>query len=300
MRPRTQRIHRSALAAAAAVVAAFAAAVPAQAAFPGGNGRIAFANQTFDASGRFVRSNIETANADGTARALLPTCRRTRSCQSGTPNWSPSGAMLAFATLTRLGTVTANGSDVDRFRRRTLHDGEPAWAPDGSRLAFTGQPQSTDPNNVFILGCGACAVAELTFRGGIQPAWSSTDRVAFTRRGNIYTMASDAKRAKRLTFKGGTQADWSPHASKLAFVRRGNIYIVRRSGKGLKKITGKGGTDPVWSPNGKQLAFVRGGSIYVVGTNKRGLGQLAAPQALVPLTAGESVRLASPSWQPTH
>jgi hypothetical protein len=45
---------------------------------------------------------------------------------------------------------------------------------------------------------------------------------------------------------------------------------------------------------------VRSGSIYVVGTDKRGLGQLAGPQPLVPLTAGQSVRLASPSWQPTH
>jgi Tol biopolymer transport system component len=300
MRSRTKRIHLSAVAGAAAIVAASAAAVPAQAAFPGGNGRVAFANQTFDASGRLVRSNIETVNPDGTARALFRTCRRTRSCQSGSPSWSPSGAMLAFATQTRLGTARADGSDVDRFRRRTLHDGEPAWAPDGSRLAFTGQPRSADPVNVFILGCGSCAVGELTFRGGSQPAWSSTDRVAFTRRGNIYTMRSDAKRAKRLTFKGGTQADWSPHASKLAFVRKGNVYIVRRTGKGLKKITGKGGTDPAWSPDGKQLAFVRSGSVYVVGTDKRGLRQLTAPQPLVPLAAGESVRLASPSWQPTH
>lgn len=300
VRPKTNRLHLSALAGVVAIVAAFAAAVPAQAAFPGGNGRVAFANQTFDASGRLVRSNLETVNPDGTARAFFRTCRRTRSCQSGSPSWAPNGALLAFATQSRLGTARVDGSNVDRFPRRTLDDGEPAWAPDSSRLAFAGQPRSTDPVNVFILGCGSCTVVELTFRGGSQPSWSSTDLVAFTRRGNIYTMSSTAKRAKRLTFKGGSQADWSPHASKLAFVRRGNIYIVRRSGKGLKKITGMGGTDPVWAPNGKQLAFVRRGSIYVIGTDKRGLRQLAAPQPLVPLTAGESVRLASPSWQPTH
>jgi len=300
MTPQTKRARRAATAGVVAAAAALLAAVPAQAAFPGKNGRVAFASQTVDASNQLVRSNIQTVNADGSARVLFGTCRRLRSCRDGSPTWSPTGSMLAFASLTRLGTAAADGSRVDRIRRRTLRDGEPAWAPDGARLAFTGQPRSDAPLNVFILGCPGCALRQLTFRGGTEPTWSSTDRVAFTRKSNLATMGSTATRAKRLTFKGGTQADWSPHGSKLAFVRKGNVYIVRRNGKGLKRITGKGGTDPVWSPNGTQLAFVRGGAIYVVGTDKKGLHQLAAPQPQVPAVPGERVRLASPSWQPVR
>jgi TolB protein len=292
------KLARRACVAGAAVIAAFCVAAPAQASSPGGNGRVAFASQTVNTSGQLVRSYIETVNADGSGRALFGTCRRLRRCRDGSPTWSPNGGMLAFASLTRLGTAAANGSNVVRLRRRTLHDGQPTWAPDGARLAFTGQPRSSDPNNVFILGCPGCALRQLTFRSGTEPSWSSTDRVAFTRNGNLYTMSSTATRAKRLTFKGGSDADWSPHASKLAFVRRGNVYIVRRTGKGLKKITGKGGTQPVWSPDGKQLAFVRAGGIWVVGTDKKGLRQLAAAQLLVPPVSGEQVRLAAPSWQP--
>ncbi len=298
MTPLTNRARKAAAAGVLVMAAALSAAGPAQAAFPGNNGRVAFATQTFNASNQLVRSNIETVNADGSGRALFPTCRRRRTCGDGDPTWSPNGSLLAFASRTRLGTAAATGTNVDRLRRRTRSDGQPAWAPDGTRLAFTGQLSATSPTNVFILGCAGCGITPLTFRGGTESTWSSTNRVAFTRKNNIYTMASTAKRAKRLTFKGGTQADWSPHASKLAFVRKGNIYTVARNGKRLKKITGASGSQPVWSPDAKQLAFVRRGAIWVVGTDKKGLRQVAAPVPVVPLSPGQSVRVAAPSWQP--
>src|SRR5205814_5351620 len=134
-------------------------------------------------SGQLVNSHIETVNADGSVRALFRTCRRLQRCRDGSPTWSPGGSMLAFASLTRLGTAAANGSSVDRLRRRTLHDGEPTWAPDGARLAFTGQAGTTAPMNVFILGCTGCALRQLTHIGATEPAWSSTDLVAFPRNG---------------------------------------------------------------------------------------------------------------------
>jgi Tol biopolymer transport system component len=293
-----KRSGRIACAAAAAVTAVLCAALPAHAAFPGGNGRVAFSSQTLDANGQFVGSQIEAVNPDGSARALLVGCRRARNCNRHDPTWSPNGQVLAFAARDRLGTVQANGSNANVLQRRTIRDGDPAWAADGQRLAFTGVAQANAAENVFILGCPGCGIRQLTFRGGNQPAWSSTDRVAFTRAGNLYTMGSNSTRATRLTYKGGSQADWSPFASKLAFVRAGNVYIVRASGKGLARVTGRGGTQPVWSPDGKQLAFVRAGSIYIVGTDGRGLRQLAALGAPNPPGAGYRVRLVAPSWQP--
>lgn len=257
---------------------------------------MAFANQVFDSSGRLVRSTIETTNADASGRAIFTTCRRLARCRDGDPTWSPAGSLLAFASETRLGIAQANGSGVDRLRRRTVRDGQPAWGPDGQLLAFTGQGQPNAPVNTFILGCTSCGVRQLTFLGATDPAWSSSDRVAFTRAGNLYTVGSSERKARRLTFKGGAQPDWSPHASKLALVRRGNVYIVRRDGRGLDRITGKGATQPVWSPDGKQLAFVRRGAVYVVGADGSGLRLLAAPNAAP--AAGQTVRLAAPSWQP--
>src|SRR5947207_2907391 len=97
----------------AVIAAALLAALPAQAAFPGKNGRVAFSSQTVDASGQLVNSHIETVNADGSVRALFRTCRRLQRCRDGSPTWSPGGSMLAFASLTRLGTAAANGSSVD-------------------------------------------------------------------------------------------------------------------------------------------------------------------------------------------
>ena len=283
---------------AAAVAVALCAAVPAQAAFPGGNGRVVFSSQTLAANGQFLGSQIEGVHPDGSMRAVLVGCRRARNCNRHDPAWSPNGQVVAFGARDRLGTVQASGANVNILQRRTLRDGDPAWAADGQRLAFTGVAQANAAENVFILGCPGCGIRQLTFRGGVQPAWSSTDRVAFTRAGNLYTMASSSTRARRLTYKGGSQADWSPHASKLAFVRRGNVYTVRASGKGLDRVTGAGGTQPVWSPDGKQLAFVRGDAIYVVGADGRGLRLLAAPGAPNPADAGNRVRLVAPSWQP--
>lgn len=293
-----KRTRRIACLAATAAALAVAAASPAQAAFPGGNGRVAFSSQTLAANGQFLGSQIEGVNADGTARAVLVACRRPRNCHRHDPAWSPNGQVLAFAARSRLGTVQASGANVNLLQRRTVRDVDPAWAADGQRLAFNGLTSTNRAENVFILGCPGCGIRQLTFRGGVQPAWSSTDRVAFTRAGNIYTMPSSATRAKRLTYKGGSQADWSPHASKLAFTRRGNVYIVRANGRGLDRITGRGGTQPVWSPDGKQLAFVRAGGIWVVGTDGKRLRQLAAPGPPNPPGAGNRVQLVAPSWQP--
>ena len=132
MTPQRKRARGAAAAGAVVIAAALSAAGPAQAAFPGNNGRVAFSNQTFGTSNQLVRSNIETVNADGSGRVLFPTCRRRRTCGDGDPTWSPKGSLLAFASRTRLGTAAANGSNVDRLRRRTQSDGQPAWAPDGS------------------------------------------------------------------------------------------------------------------------------------------------------------------------
>ena len=103
-----------------AVCVSSGAAVPAQAAFPGGIGRMAF-----DSGG-----NVYTVKADGTGLLQL-----TGDGQSGGPAWSPSGKRIAFSRRGFIFVMHANG----RFPRkveRLGHSTQPAWSPDGKRLVF--------------------------------------------------------------------------------------------------------------------------------------------------------------------
>jgi hypothetical protein len=65
---------------------------PAQAAFPGANGKIAFADG----------SHVYTINPDGTGRTQL--------AQGREPAWSPDGRKIAYITSNHLATMNADGS----------------------------------------------------------------------------------------------------------------------------------------------------------------------------------------------
>src|SRR3954463_4020262 len=92
--------HLSVALAAIALAALFSwAAAPAQAAFPGANGRLAF-----DSAG-----NIYTVKADGTRLLKL-----TSDGESSGPAWSPSGKRIAFSRRGFIFVMTAQG----RFPRK--------------------------------------------------------------------------------------------------------------------------------------------------------------------------------------
>lgn len=293
-RPRRRTRPRIAVIAVSALAASFAATATADAAFPGKNGRIAFATVANDEYGNPRSGAIEWVNPDGSDRQVVPTCPSGQRCIDLEPAFAPGGKYLAFSsaasTGSTLGFIRSNFTALDRYRRMTASDAEPAWGPSGQRFLFTGATRA-GAKNIYTLGCLSCGRKRITFSGGSQGAWSKRNEIAFVKNGNIVIRRAGGGGTRSLTgSRGGTQPNWSPHGTKLAFTRRGNVFVVNRDGKGQRKLTGKGGTQPVWSPNGRQIAFVRKGNLFVVNANGGGLRQIA--------TAASGTTLSHPDWQP--
>lgn len=97
-----------------------ATASPAEAAFPGSNGQLAF-----DSSG-----NIYTVNPDGTSLMQL-----TSDGQSVAPAWSPNGGRIAFSRRGFIFVMTQQGR-WPRKVTRLGHSSQPAWSPNGKQIAF--------------------------------------------------------------------------------------------------------------------------------------------------------------------
>lgn len=136
-------------------------AVPASAAFSGGDGRIAYD----------LNSNIWTVQPDGSGAVQLTTGHN-----SLNPRWSADGTRIAFNRYNDLWVMSANGTHVRRVT--TNHEAvQPAWSPDGTRLAFVSL-QSNGHGDIAWISVAGGTVHRLTHDavstgGDSRPTWSS-------------------------------------------------------------------------------------------------------------------------------
>ena len=125
----------------------------AQAAFPGRNGAIAFAQRT--ATGDSATPSVEhtrlavRAFRGGDARILVD-CELTDGAPSGgdcsgtnyhSPSYSADGNRIVFDAGERIGLIGAGGAGLSLLSAVTGDDGDPAFAPGGGRIVFTGDEQ---------------------------------------------------------------------------------------------------------------------------------------------------------------
>jgi Dipeptidyl peptidase IV (DPP IV) N-terminal region/WD40-like Beta Propeller Repeat len=112
---------------ATAAVLITALAGPAQAAYPGADGLIAFVR-----SGNIYTINPESTTPGSTVRRL------TRGGHDSGPRWSPDGARLAYLDGGNLWVMNANGSHKTRLTNQApaYTDARPSWSPNGQYLAF--------------------------------------------------------------------------------------------------------------------------------------------------------------------
>ena len=263
MRGATLRYPAFAALVCAAVVA------PAQASFPGENGRIAYERW---ASG--VDHDIYSAEADGSGERRLTDDPG----DDVDPAWSPDGTQIAYASSrdpddpsTEIYVMNADGSGKTRLTTHSGYDAQPAWSPDGSRIAFSSYR--------LIPEAGLCDF-----------------RPAPCFRVEVYVMDADGSDVTRLPGAGGTRdwpptPSWSPDGSLIAFEDDPydpvwedwfhDLHVVHPDGSGLRLLNGAsepaegtfgphgcGNPSPGpsvtgswegyldWSPDGSRIVFI--------------------------------------------
>jgi len=302
----------------------------ARAAFPGGNGRIAFAVQEWRRADpclgvphgcepEFVSSRIETVLPDGRGRRVLRafTPPDGVSIDSG-PTWSPNGRLLAFEQGARLATIRSDGTRLRPLPPLTISDREPTWSRDGLRLAFVGERMCLYCSRLYLVRRDGTGLRRLTRYGARWPASSATGRLAFTNYDDqgssqvglvdgLYTARPDGSRPRRVfrRYWGvGVQPDWSPDGRRIAFGARKHIFTIGANGRALDRLTGPRRArltcaDPSWSPDGRRIAFLCDGDIYVKAVDGGAARRIVDAPREDPAHPERSwLDLSGPGWQP--
>jgi hypothetical protein len=239
------------------------AAPPAQAAFPGTNGTIAFSSA----------GKIGTIYADGGGLTWLT--------DTGTdidPSWSADGEKIAFASSRdgnyEIYVMDASGANQTRLTNDAAADTQPSWSPDGRRIAFyRGSPFY----DIFVVNADGTGVTNLTNGAfGSEPAWSPDgQKIAFIFGDNVFTMnAGGTGRTpvtnygpdSRSSFHDPGDPDWSPDGKRIAFdlFYGGSSYffnsfhIINADGTGDTEFYfGDNGfpEGPAFSPDGNRIVF---------------------------------------------
>jgi Tol biopolymer transport system component len=280
----------------ATLAVALASAIPAQATFPGKNGRIAFGQFTGPNGG-----DIFTMNPDGSDVRQL-TFFGSNGGSAGLGDWSPDGSELVFSQQaspsapTQLWTMNADGSNQHLLLEdASYNDSGASFSPDGSQIVFNRCPM----NAAFF----QCAIYRVKADGSkltlitpinsnhdiidLEPAYSQDGRtIAFEslwRDGlieAIYLMNADGSGIHSLTPPrlGAHGANWSPDGTNIAFssndtgpgafVLSQEIWLISTDGHKTTRLTFTNnqwhGLDtaprdlaPSWSPQGDAIVFER-------------------------------------------
>ena len=204
-----------------------AGAKPADAAFPGANGKIAFTKENF----RQGSSGIFTINPDGSGSSKLG---------SGySPSWSADGTKVVFEIFSGDGeeeynqdiyVMNADGSGVEQITTGRAYDFSPSFFPSGDKIAFIRESRrnGTDIFTINLDGTGLTNLTDsptfyedsLAVSPEISPGEVKISYSRYNRSSDIFVMNSDGTDTQNLTKTGRIdefEPDWSPDGAKIAF-----------------------------------------------------------------------------------
>ena len=270
---------------------ALLAAKPAEAAFPGKNGKIAFV------SSRDANAEVYTIGPAGGAatRITFPNGGSTE------PAFSPDGTKIAFNRGGDIYVMGANGMKPDgtgatRLTTASTFESDPTWSADGTKIAFVANGFEVDGSmdlEIWVMNADGTGRTPLTSNAfsDTQPAWSPLgDRIAFvsSRTGdtdsNVYIMNADGSGQASITpnspagcspncYQGSdNDPTWSPDGTRIAYVHgygtptnplagggASNIWTMDPTGANKTNVSNNPDTSavsPAWSPDGTRIAYV--------------------------------------------
>jgi Tol biopolymer transport system component len=284
------RLLGAAIASSTIGLATLAAAAPAQAAFPGHNGKLVYLN-THEGRGGGGRNEIFTSRRNGTHSVQL-----THKRQNDQPRWGPHGHRILYTHKSAKGpqqiwVMGAHGRNKTHLpgQGRT-NNSEAAWAPDGHRIVFTQfRPFNVD---LAVYSLDTHVLTPLHVGQGFDripsaPAWSPDgEHIAFTGtikgannpRGEpsaeLYVVQPDGEGVSQIThsthFAEGV-SNWSPDSRRLVYERSGGkspgtfceqLDTINADGTNRRRLrVGCYNGWPTWSPNGRKILAFRGGPV---------------------------------------
>ena len=275
-----------------AVATCLVGAAPAQATFPGANGRIAFSQADLippiggESGDLSAHSNVFTIEPNGTGVAQLTHVAGDQA--AGAPDWSPDGQEIVYES-NESGSFAIWSMDADGQHQKQLtgesgfEDFLPSWSADGKSIIFShcgeplGFPAFCDIDSMNANGGNVKTILSAGHWSNVRPEYSPDgNRIAFSSdRGGlqsaVWVMDADGTHLHRLTPPRlrAMWPDWKPSGKRILFgdnccIPHSNLWSVRPGGGGMRKLTHVPARLDAnfgsYSPNGKRIVafFTKG------------------------------------------
>jgi Tol biopolymer transport system component len=235
----------------------------AEAAWPSGNGRIAF---------RSDRGSSPDVFSFDPGTGEVTNLTATELERERQPAWSPDGSLIAFTRASREGAppdlfvMNPDGTGRRRLTRTKVAERDPAWSPDGTQIAFVSDRDGGFPE-LYVIGADGTGLRRITANAVIDgnPSWSPDGtRIAVER-----CCADGASEIYLIDLTTGLETDltntpdvheldpvWSPDGTQIAFVALPvgdaniDIWLMGVDGSGRTRLTTHPAPDlaPAWQP----------------------------------------------------
>jgi Tol biopolymer transport system component len=261
-------------------------AVPAEAAFPGKPGPIAYPKTSVQELGGGEIQESGGLYARGAGRRQVPR-RLTAIPTDREPSYSANGRRIVFLSVTeRPGFMFNSIFEANRegAGRAEVKGGgsDPSFFPNGNRILFTDEDEN-GYSHIYSVRTINVGFHQLTFgrHNDTEPVISPNGRrIVFVSdrdrdgRGDgtdIFTMRVNGTRIRPLIDWPGRERepDYAPYGNRIVFSSnrgrgRSNIFVARANGRGVRRLTRCGSfprcpaySHPAFSPAGRRIAMLR-------------------------------------------